>query len=164
MDEEAPMRVSRKGVKFVAGWEGFSSCPYWDAEGEVWTIGYGETRGVTAWTPCVSKRKARRQLRRRLNRDYLDPIRALPVRLRQCEIDALASAVYNLGPGLLEPSTGIGARLRSREAKTYEGRKRIYRQELPRWNRAGGAPLEGLTKRRRAEVRVANRGDYSGRP
>lgn len=159
-------RVSRKGVQFIEGWEGYRREPYNDAANHC-TRGIGE---LIHYGPCrgdekpVSRFKARRRLRHSLDRHYLDPIRALPVKLRQCEVDALASAVYNLGPGLLEPSTGIGSRLRSKEGQTYEGRQRIYRQELPRWNRAGGVALDGLTKRRRAEVCLANHADYSGRP
>lgn len=164
MDWEArEMRVSRKGAKFVAGWEGFSATPYRDAVG-VLTIGYGTTSADRPIPSHVSKFTARRWLREALNGAYLNPIRALNLNLRQCEIDALAAAVYNLGPGLLEPSTGIGSRLRSHEGKTYTRRRRIYAEELPKWDMAGGQHLAGLTKRREAEVRLANHGDYSGRP
>lgn len=159
------MKVSRKGAKFVGGWEGFRSCPYRDAVG-VWTIGYGETRGVDARTPCISERKARKNLRKALNGAYLAPVRSLGLDLKQHEVDALASAVYNLGPGLLTDTTNstIARRLRSREGHSYHRRREIYREELPKWANAGGHVLPGLLARRRAEVRLANHADYSGQP
>ncbi len=39
----SPIQVSDHGVKLVADFEGFSSCPYWDPYGRVATRGYGET-------------------------------------------------------------------------------------------------------------------------
>lgn len=152
------MQLSRKGVRFITGWEGFSSCPYRDAVG-VWTIGYGSTAGVGPSSPCVTKRRARRRLKREINATYAPAVTRLINRnLNQEQFDALCSFVYNVGVGALETST-LRKRLNSGENK-----RTVFREELPRWNRAGGAVLEGLTKRRWAEVRLANRGDYSGRP
>ena len=158
------MTVSSRGIRFVAGWEGFRSCPYRDAVG-VWTIGYGETRGVGANTDCISQDKARDQLRERINRDYLPSVPRLN-KLKPQEADALTSFAYNLGTGAVsDPGMStLARRLKSDAGKTFEQRERIYREELPRWNVAGGRVLEGLTKRRAAEVRLATQGDYSGRP
>lgn len=153
--------VSRRGARFVARFEGFRSCPYWDPYGQVWTVGYGETQGITAGSPCVSKRSARKDLRKRLSGKY-NPTRLQPQKLKQCEIDALASLAYNEGPGILsDPSySTLAKRLRSNEGRTYNGRKRIYRQELPKWTRSGGVVLAGLVNRRNAEVRLATTGHY----
>lgn len=150
-------RVTDRGVRFVAGWEGFRSCPYRDAVG-VWTIGYGETLGVTAHTPCIRREKARAQLRRRLNQDFAKPLRNLiDRRLNRHELNALTSWAYNVGIGAVADST-LRRRLNAGEDKW-----RVIREELPRWTQGGGQQLEGLVRRRRAEVNVA-RGDYSGRP
>lgn len=158
------MKVSRRGVKFVAGFEGFRSCPYRDAVG-VWTIGYGETQGVGPGTKCISKRKARKMLRRRITNDYAAYI-PRPHQLKQQEIDALASFAYNLGVAAVsDPGySSLARRLRSKEGRTFAARQRIYQEEMPKWCRAGGVPLLGLVKRRSAEVRLACRGDYSGHP
>lgn len=158
------MGLRARGVRFVAGWEGWRSCPYRDPVG-IWTQGYGETQGVDPGDRCWSKRKGRRKLRRRLQRDYLSHVPRRR-RMKQREKAALASFAYNNGVAAVsDPSfSTLARRLRSPEGKTYRGRKRIYRDELPRWVYAGGRKLEGLVKRRRAEVRLACRGDYSGRP
>lgn len=151
--------VSKKGAKFVAGWEGFLSCPYFDSLGGVWTYGYGETEGVGPNTPCISEKDARRKLRRRLTRSFLihSPRRFL---MAQCEKDGIAAFLYNVGPGGVARGTGLGDRLRSKEGRTRAGRRRIFREELPRWDVAGGQHVEGLTKRRHAEVRLTNRNIY----
>lgn len=162
------MKVSRKGARFVAAWEGFRACPYLDAVG-VLTVGFGTTEAARDIDGCITERRARRWLRVDLNGPYLAPVRKLSrqadINLRQHEIDALASAVYNLGPGVLDTEQSTMARrLRSAESRSYEGRCRVYRQELPKWCKADGRELEGLKKRRGAEVRLACHADYSGRP
>lgn len=154
-------RVSRKGAKFVAGWESFLSCPYWDAYGQVWTRGYGNTIGITASSPCISERQARRELRRLLNKRF---VFAIPRqnKLKQQELDALASFAYNLGTRAVgDPGfSTLARRLHSPEGQTFAKRKDIYREELPKWAVAGGQKLEGLVKRRHAEVRMACQGIY----
>lgn len=163
----APPTISRRGVRFVSHWEGFYSCPYRDPVG-VWTIGFGTTsadRPVGPTTSCISETTARRWMRRSLNQDYIPHIPRLR-RLRTEEVAALGSFAYNLGPGAVNnPNLStLARRLTSPEGKTYKGRKRIYRQEIPKWDKAGGVALLGLTKRRAAEVRLAIHADYSGRP
>ena len=113
-------RVSGKGVVFLTRWEGFRSCPY-RHEGDVWTQGYGTTSAtghdIGPGSPCINEATARRWLRRDLNHLYLI---AVPKkrRLKQCELDALASFAYNLGPGAVsDPKRStLARRLLSREA------------------------------------------------
>lgn len=151
--------VSKKGAAFIAGWEGFLSCPYWDSIGNVWTRGYGETEGISSSSPCISKEKAFKRLRWRATKLYLVNV-PRRFRMKQCERDAMASFLWNLGSGAVASGTGIGDRLRSSEGKTREGRRRIFREEMPKWDMGGGSHLEGLHKRRVAEVAVANRNHY----
>ena len=160
-------RVSDKGARFVGRFEGFRSCAYRDSVG-TWTIGFGTTsavRPVGPGTPCISEATGRKWLKRALNKLYLPHVPRIR-RLKRRERDALASFAYNLGPRAVnDPSySTLARRLRSPEGKSYEKRKRIYREELPKWNKAGGVSLPGLTKRRAAEVRLACEGDYSSRP
>lgn len=137
--------VSRRGVDLVARFEGFKSCPYRDAVG-TWTVGYGHTEGVTRSSKCISRRRARRLLRRELNRKYLPAVRALPTfrRLNQHQVDALVSFVYNVGPGGIAADTQVGKALRS-------GHFGVAARHLLDWDRAGGKTLAGLTRRREAE-------------
>jgi GH24 family phage-related lysozyme (muramidase) len=139
--------VSDAGVAMVAGFEGFRSKPYRDAVG-VWTIGYGETRGIGPNTKPWSRTYAAKQLRARVNRDYLAPVlrtaKATGLSLKQTEADALASLVYNLGPGILESGRTMGDALRSKNRSRIANAFLVY-------DKAGGRTLLGLTRRRKAE-------------
>lgn len=136
--------VSDRGIALIKEFEGFRSHAYKDPVG-IWTIGYGETRGVRPGQ-VVSEKEASRQLRSRVNNDYFPTIRALPVfdSLKQNQVDALTSFVYNVGPGGVAPGTGVGRALRAKEF-------RLAADRLLDWNRGGGRELPGLTRRRKAE-------------
>lgn len=157
--------VSVDGVHFVCRHEGFASCPYLDriAKPPIWTRGYGETEGITGSSRCVTEREARRDLHHRLNQNF-NPAKLVPgIDFRQCELDALASLAYNEGPGVLSNTSfsTLARRLRTKRARhSYWYRKRIYRQELPKWDVAGGQHVAGLANRRKDEVRLATTGHY----
>lgn len=159
---EPATHVSVQGLGFVARHEGFKPCPYKDIAG-VPTIGYGETEGVTMKTPCITEREARRNLYRRLNHDY-NAAKLLPsLKLRQREVDGLSSLNYNEGQAILtDPDfSNLARRLHTRRARhSYRYRCRIYKQELPKWDVAGGQHSEGLANRRRDEIRLLTRGKY----
>jgi lysozyme len=140
-----PHSVGALGLARIARFEGFSSKPYQDPVG-VWTIGYGETQGVGPHTKPISRVAALRQLRRRINRDYLPHVLALNMP-RQGMDDAIVSFIYNLGPGAIAPTTGVGRALHARKWRTAA-------DEMLRWDMAGGRHLPGLTKRRQEERRV----------
>lgn len=139
--------VSKAGLALVAGFEGFRSCPYRDAVG-VWTIGYGETRGIGSGSKCISRDTALGMLRKRLNNDYLAPVlrtaRAARFPLTQNQADALASLVYNLGPGILSSGSTMGDAIRSKNRMRIADAFLVY-------DHAGGHVLPGLTRRRKAE-------------
>ena len=142
--------VSDQGVAFIAGFEGFSAKPYWDAIGRVWTIGYGETHGVTATTPPVTRADALVRLRARVNHDYLAPVlrvaNAVGLQLRRCEADALASLAYNCGPGVFDEGRTMGNALRANDRTQIADAFLLYDK-----GGAPPAPIAGLTRRRNAE-------------
>lgn len=158
------LRVPRKGVAFIAGFEGFRSCPYRDPVG-ILTVGYGTTEAVRDIDGCISERTARRWLREDLNHRFLPHVPRAH-RMHPWELAALASFAYNLGIGAVsDPNNStLARRLLSAEGKSYRGRKQAYRDEMPKWVNAGGVPLAGLVKRRAAEIRLACNADYSGHP
>ena len=131
-------------ARFVAKWEGFVSHAYLDtiASPPVWTIGYGHTHGVRPGQ-VVTEAEARKLLAADL-RDAARAVAAkvkvkLTVRQRIAEI----SAVFNIGPGLLEGTHFIEAL----NAKRYtEAANRLLE-----WDHAGGVEIEGLRNRREAE-------------
>lgn len=141
--------VSDACVELVAEFEGFSSKPYRDPVG-IWTIGYGETRGVGPRTQPVTKTYAKAQLRKRLNEDYFPYVaRATrPGKLTQNVADAFTSFVYNVGPGGVAVTSGVGRALRA-------GNIKLAANRLLQWDKAGGRVLPGLTRRRKAERYLA---------
>jgi len=140
-----PTRMSDRGAKFIASFEGFLADAYWDQWGSVWTIGYGHTGGVEPGDH-VTKEQALALLRKdaataaQAVRDLVD------VPLNQNQFDALVSFAFNLGGGALAEST----LLRKLNNGNYKGAAR----EFKRWTHAGGVELPGLVRRRHAEAHL----------
>jgi lysozyme len=138
------MNISAAGLNLIKEFEGFKPRPYRNFPGEPWTIGYGETQGVTSTTGPWSQDYAERKLRARVGRDFESAVERLGVRLNQHQFDALVSFVYNCGVGAIAASTGIGRALRARQWSRAA-------DELMKWNKVNGEPVLGLTRRRRRE-------------
>lgn len=155
--------LSDRGAEFIARFEGFRSHVYRDPVG-VWTIGYGSTKHVGPNTPPVTEQKARERLRREVNTEYAPAVLAAARRagkqLTQSEADALISAVYNLGPGVLSRGRSLGDALYAPRA-VWRGR---VAEALRLYDKAGGRALPGLTKRRWAERRLFLNRYYGGKP
>lgn len=128
-------------VTFIGGWEGLRTEAYRDIVG-VWTVCYGETKGVG---PGDSYSKAE-----------CDAMLAREVKLYEAQLDrcltadvpagmkiALVSWTYNVGGGAACSSTLV--------RKANAGDLKGACNELPRWNRAGGRVINGLTNRRASE-------------
>jgi lysozyme len=62
---------------------------------------------------------------------------------------ALVSWTFNVGPSNVESSTLL------RRLNAGEAPNTVLAEELPKWNKAGGETLAGLTRRRAAEVALA---------
>lgn len=114
----------------------------------VLTIGWGHTgpevkAGLT-WT----QQQADDALAADLREAHAGMLKALPMAIgfNGAQQAALTSWVFNVGAGAAADST-----LRKRLA-TGEDPAFVVREELPRWNKGGSGVLEGLTRRRAAEV------------
>jgi lysozyme len=144
------MHVSDAGLALIEQFEGFSSTPYFDRFGGVWTRGYGETEGISRSSPAISRAQGQANLRRLIEQRYEWAIRELGVGLfNQNQWDALCSFVWNLGAGIF---TG---RLR---ALLQQRRWQEAGQLMLEYDHAGGQVLEGLARRRRLEVELFLRG------
>lgn len=131
---------------FVGPWEGERTEAYLDriASPPVWTVCYGETRGVgpgDRYTPAQCQQMLMDALS-----DFYRPlagcIPALPQQADGVQV-ALTSWAYNVGVGAACGSTL--ARLAN------SGDWRGACDQLPRWNKAGGRVVRGLVNRRAAE-------------
>ena len=148
------MKVSGRCIAVVKGFEGGQSAdgmfrPYFDGNGNVWTIGYGHTKGVTSGSRPLTEGQASALLRRDLDEGYAPPVNrlnsALQLHLTQSEFDALVCAVYNLGPGILEKDRTMGDALRTRNRHRIADAFLVYVKD------AHGQTLGGLVRRRKME-------------
>jgi lysozyme len=137
------MHISNAGLALIEQFEGFSPWPYWDPYGRVWTRGYGETEGITRWSPPITRQQGERHLRELIEQRYEWAIRDLHVQLNQNQWDALCSFVWNLGAGIF---TG---ELRN---ALLRGDWRAATNQMIQYDHAGGQVLPGLLRRRQLEV------------
>lgn len=136
--------VIAAAVGLVAAWEGRSLVAYADPIG-IPTICEGYTQGVRLGdvaTPEQCDALTEQEVRKALA--VVDG--STPSRLPDGVRVALASFVYNVGPGAYGGST----LLRKLRAGDVAGAC----NELPRWVYAGGRKLRGLERRRQAEKQI----------
>jgi lysozyme len=148
------MRASRHCAEMIAGFEGGQGPdgkfhPYWDSAGNVWTIGYGHTGGVSHDSKPLTKAEAEALLEHDLNHAYAPAVAGQLAAygihtFNRNRFDALVSLAYNLGPGILAPVHTVGA-----ELKAHHWRKAA--DAILLYDFAGGRKLAGLTRRREAE-------------
>ncbi len=137
-----PKRTNQNGLLLIKSFEGLRLKAYRDAVG-IWTIGYGTTRGVQP-NMSISEDEAEQFLQQDLNRFEQAINGAVSVPINDNQFSALVSFTYNVGSGALRSSTLL---------KLLNQRDDLRRtaDEFPRWNKAGGRELAGLTRRRHAE-------------
>ena len=136
------LQLSKTGIELLKHFEGCELKAYQDSVG-VWTIGYGHTKGIYEGLE-ITQSEAEKMLQDELP-EYEGYItdKVVPL-LQQHEYDALVCWVYNLGPTNLSSSTLL-KRLNAGEFKDVPF-------QMKRWDKAGGQPLLGLTRRRNAEA------------
>lgn len=148
------MRPSEDCVELLKRLEGFRAKPYRCA-GWVWTVGYGSTaysdgRRVAEGDQDLSREDAEALLRGTVGRVW-ERVRGLvEVRLTQGQCDALTLLAYNIGAPALAGSTLL--------RKINAGDAAGAAAEFPKWNKAGGRVLAGLTKRRALERAMFEKG------
>jgi lysozyme len=158
-------KVSPEGLEFLKLWEGCRLKIYLDASGYQ-TIGIGhlivDSDPLEAWKKHgITEVQAISLLRDdvKFAADVVHNYTTQP--LMQHQLDSLTSFVVNVG---------ASAFWRSTLRKKLNADDHTALQEFPRWNK-GRDPktgklrvLPGLTKRRKAESRLFNLGDYGHGP
>jgi len=144
------MKTSPNGLQLIRKYEGYKSTPYRCPAG-LYTVGYGHVIGnglqlPDEWNRTLSLGEINELLRTDLARFERGVLRYCPVYLTQSQFDALVSFSFNLGLGVLQRSTLRQKILR----KDGEGAAK----ELLRYDKVGGRPLKGLTRRRQAEYNL----------
>jgi GH24 family phage-related lysozyme (muramidase) len=137
-------------VRIIQEFEACNLVAYADSTG-VWTVGWGNTQvdgRPVKQGDKISQSKADTMLR--------DTVQQFAARLHKIipatanyggnQQAALLSWMYNIGATAVQDST-LARRLNSGEPGTI-----VIPQELPKWDKANGRTLPGLTRRRAAEV------------
>ncbi|UGA37825.1 lysozyme [Chromobacterium haemolyticum] len=136
------MKTSDAGITLVKSFEGLKLVAYKCPAG-IWTNGYGHTGSDVTPGQVITQVQADALLARDLERFESGVSRLVSVPMTQNQFDALVCFSYNLGLGSLQNST----LLRLLNQRDYAGAA----AQFPRWNKAGGKELPGLTRRRAAE-------------
>lgn len=136
-------QIGKAGLDLVKSFEGLKLRAYL-CPAKVWTIGYGSTGPHVTPGKVITEAQANDLLQDDLDRFEKAVTRLVTVSLTQNQYDALVSFAFNVGISALERST----LLKRVNAKLFDQAK----AEFAKWNRAGGRPLAGLTRRRAAEA------------
>lgn len=125
----------------------FESCKlkaYWDADGAVWTIGWGHTGPDVYEGLTITQARADHLLQMRLANEFAPGVLAAIKRpMDQCQFDAMVDLAYNIGVAAFHGSTLA--------RKFNVGDVAGAADEFPRWNKSGGKVLLGLRRRRAAD-------------
>jgi lysozyme len=136
-------QIGKAGLDLVKSFEGLKLRAYL-CPAKVWTIGFGSTGPHVTPGKVITEAQANDLLQDDLDRFEKAVTRLVTVPLTQNQYDALVSFAFNVGISALERST----LLKRVNAKLFDQAK----AEFAKWNRAGGRPLAGLTRRRAAEA------------
>jgi lysozyme len=146
------LTYSVNGLSLTEKFEGFSSNAYQDQVG-VWTIGYGHTGPDVAAGRTITLAQAQALLAQDVSIAAACVNAVVTVKLTQQEFDALVDFVFNLGTGAFKGSTMLrvlnGGDFTSAAA------------QFDLWDRAGGAVVAGLLRRRQAEAALFDARDAS---
>lgn len=135
------MKISPHGIATIASYEGLRLTAYQDVA-DVWTIGYGHTLGVQEGD-TITHAEADAMLANDVGERAREVSAAIKVPVTQNQFDACVCLAYNIGVGAFKGST----LLRLLNSGDYVGAA----LQFPRWDKAGGVSVAGLTKRRLGE-------------
>ncbi|KAJ8464058.1 hypothetical protein ONZ45_g17367 [Pleurotus djamor] len=148
---QCPPAINTATINLIKSFESFVPSPAPDPIG-LPTVGYGHLCQTTSCSeagpfPLTESRATTLLLAdSRVATSCLNTAISSSVRLNANQFGALASWTFNIGCANMRSSTLI------RRLNALEAPNTVAAQELPRWNMAGGQVLQGLVRRRAAEV------------
>lgn len=138
----AQLSINHHGLALLKEYEGLRLEPYYDVGGKL-TIGYGHLIKPGEFYTRLTEAQAQALLLQdiKVAEAYIKRLVKKPLNYQQ--FSALASLVYNIGPGNFQRSTMLYA--------LNNDRKREAAQEFLRWDKVGTRQVDGLSRRRKAE-------------
>ena len=138
------MKASVDAYELIKQFEGLRLKAYLCPAG-IWTIGYGHTSGVSP-NSFITIQEADEYLHRDVATIEMQ-LNKLNLILRQCQWDAIVSFVFNVGIGNFKSSTLL-AKIRINPDDNS------IMDEFLTWVYANGKVMNGLQKRRLAEMKL----------
>lgn len=148
-------KTNKAGVDLIKSFEGLELKAYKDIVG-VLTIGYGSTGPHVKEGQTITEQEAEALLLKDMERFESGVESLATAALTDNQFAALVSLSFNVGLGNLKSST----LLKLLNAGDYAGAA----NQFPRWNKAGGKEVAGLTRRRLAEQALFNSADATAAP
>ena len=141
------MKINQDGINLIKSFESLQLESYLDLA-KVWTIGYGHTGmthndGSVCRGRVITEATANALLKWDLEKFEKAVERNVKVKLNSNQFSALVSFTFNLGETNLRSSTMLKL--------LNNGKYWDAANEFPRWNKADGKVVAGLTRRRVAE-------------
>jgi len=139
------MQLSYNGARRIGEFEGFRDKAYKDSAG-IWTIGFGTIKigdRPVQQGDTITREAAVAAMQSDLAWAQTAVNKLVRPGLSQHQFDALVSLVYNIGETAFSKST----LLKQLNQQNFI----LAAQEFPKWNKAGGKVVQGLTNRRNAE-------------
>lgn len=144
LEKAAPTGMSPDGLAILQYFESCRLEAYWDADGKVWTIGWGDTGPDVVKGLRITQAEADQRLQRRLAREFVPGVlKALTRPASQAQLDAMVDLAYNIGVSAFQGSTLVRLFNAGDQAGAAE--------QFPRWNKSGSKVLLGLRRRRAAD-------------
>lgn len=143
--------AAKLAAEVIKEFEGYSSKPYLCPSG-IPTIGYGNTmyangERVTMDDPEITEEQATEMLMDTIKTVEKQVKNVLEVKLKAHQLAALISFTYNVGIGNFSNSTLLAW------VNSNPDFQRIPEQ-FRRWNKGGGKVMNGLVRRREAEIEL----------
>lgn len=138
------MKASVDAYELIKQFEGLRLEAYLCPAG-IWTIGYGHTSGVSP-NSFITIQEADEYLHRDVAAIEMQ-LNKLNLSLRQCQLDAIVSFVFNVGIGNFKASTLLAKiRINPDDNSIID--------EFLRWVYANGKVMRGLQKHRLTEMKL----------
>ena len=139
------MKIGAAGIALVQSYEKCRLKAYKPTPEDVWTCGWGSTKGVTENTIWTQEEADKAFLK---DMEWVEACvnHAVTAQLTQNEFDALCSLCFNIGC----PNFGKSTLVKLLNSGDYDAAALEFR----RWDKQAGQVLAGLTKRRADESRL----------
>lgn len=141
--QASTLQLGTRGDTLIKGYETLRLTSYKPTPNDVWTLGWGHTRGVVEGMTCT-----REQAQKWFDNDTsiaVSAVNAIAVPITQGMFDALVSLVFNAGLGAVISSSTVGSALRRLDYyAAWAG--------FALWRKQTGKDLLGLARRRSREM------------